>query len=57
MDEQKQIIASNPGHDQDRYAQLTGSTEGKARGGIEKGHRPSLKINRVRMVNTAALTQ
>jgi len=58
VDEQKQIILlATPVMTQDRYAQLTGLTEGQVRGQIEKGHLPSLKIGRVRMVNIAALSQ
>lgn len=58
MDEQKQIILlATPVMTQDRYVQLTGLTEGQVRGQIEKGHLPSLKVCRVRMVNIAALSQ
>ncbi len=58
MDEQKQIILiATPVMSQERYAQLTGLTEGQVRGQIEKGQLPSLKIGRVRMVNIAALSQ
>ncbi|MEA1080762.1 helix-turn-helix domain-containing protein [Marinobacter qingdaonensis] len=42
---------------QERFAQLTGLTEGQVRGMIEKGHLPSLKIGKPRMVNIAALSQ
>lgn len=58
MDEQKQIILlATPVMTQERYSQLTGLTEGQVRGQVEKGHLPSLKIGRVRMVNIAALSQ
>ncbi|MGM0769963.1 MAG: hypothetical protein ACQEV6_18285 [Pseudomonadota bacterium] len=58
MDEQKQIILlATPVMTQERYSQLTGLTEGQVRGQIEKGHLPSLKIGRVRMVNIALLSQ
>ena len=58
VDEQKQIILlATPVMTQERYSQLTGLTEGQVRGQIEKGHLPSLKIGRVRMVNIAALSQ
>ncbi|PHQ27421.1 hypothetical protein CLH62_07595 [Marinobacter guineae] len=58
MDEQKPIILlATPVMTQDRYAQLTGLTEGQVRGQIEKGHLPSLKVGRVRMVNIALLSQ
>jgi hypothetical protein len=42
---------------QERFAQLSGLSEGQVRGQIEKGHLPSLKIGRVRLVNVAALSQ
>ena len=51
------ILIATPVMSQERYAQLTGLTEGQVRGQIEKGHLPSLKIGRVRMVNIAALSQ
>ncbi|WP_417543030.1 hypothetical protein [Marinobacter sp.] len=58
MDEQKQIILlATPVMTQERYSQLTGLTEGQVRGQVEKGHLPSLKIGRIRMVNIAALSQ
>ena len=58
MDEQKHIILlATPVMTQERYAQLTGLTEGQVRGQIEKGHLPSMKIGRLRMVNIAALSQ
>jgi len=58
VDEQKQIILlATPVMTQERFAQLTGLTEGQVRGMIEKGHLPSLKIGKPRMVNIAALSQ
>tara|TARA_R110002096_G_scaffold355290_2_gene548500 strand:+ start:6551 stop:6799 length:249 start_codon:yes stop_codon:yes gene_type:complete len=58
VDEQKQIILlATPVMTQERYSQLTGLTEGQVRGQVEKGHLPSLKIGRIRMVNIAALSQ
>jgi len=58
VDEQKQIILlATSVMAQERYSQLTGLTEGQVRGQIEKGHLPSLKIGRVRMVNIALLSQ
>ena len=58
VDEQKPIILlATPVMTQDCYAQPTGLTEGQVGGQIEKGHLPSLKIGRVRMVNIAALSQ
>ncbi|SFJ40864.1 hypothetical protein SAMN05216429_102239 [Marinobacter persicus] len=58
VDEQKQIILiATPVMTQERYAQLTGLTEGQVRGQIEKGHLAFIKIGRVRMVNIAALSQ
>lgn len=53
VDEQKQIVLiATPVMTQDRYAQLRGLMEGQVRGQIEKGHLPSLKIGRVRMVTS-----
>lgn len=58
VDEQKQIILlATPVMTQERFAQLSGLTEGQVRGQVEKGHLPSLKIGRVRLVNIAALSQ
>jgi len=58
VDEQKQIILiATPVMTQERFAQLTGLTEGQVRGMIEKGHLPSLKIGKPRLVNIAALSQ
>lgn len=58
MDEQKHVILiATPVMTQERFAQLSGLTEGQVRGQIEKGHLPSLKIGRVRLVNVAALSQ
>lgn len=42
---------------QERFAQLSGLTEGQIRGMIEKGHLPSMKIGKPRLVNVAALSQ
>lgn len=42
---------------QERFAQLSGLTEGQVRGMIEKGHLPSVKIGKPRLVNVAALSQ
>lgn len=58
MDEQKHVILiATPVMTQERFAQLSGLTEGQVRGQIEKGHLPSFKIGRVRLVNVAALSQ
>ena len=58
MDEQKHVILiATPVMTQERFAQLSGLTEGQVRGQIEKGHLPSLKVGRVRLVNVAALSQ
>ena len=58
MDEQKPInVIPTPVMTQERFSQLSGLTEGQVRGQIEKGHLPSLKIGRVRLVNIAALSQ
>jgi hypothetical protein len=58
VDEQKHIhLISTPVMTQERFAQLSGLTEGQVRGQIEKGHIPSVKIGRVRLVNIASLTQ
>lgn len=58
MDEQKHVILiATPVMTQERFAQLSGLTEGQVRGQIEKGHLPSLKLGRVRLVNVAALSQ
>lgn len=58
MDEQKHVILiATPVMTQERFAQLSGLTEGQVRGQIEKGHLPSIKIGRVRVVNVAALSQ
>jgi hypothetical protein len=58
VDEQKHVILiATPVMTQERFAQLSGLTEGQVRGQIEKGHLPSLKVGRVRLVNVAALSQ
>jgi len=58
VDEQKHVILiATPVMTQERFAQLSGLSEGQVRGQIEKGHLPSLKIGRVRLVNVAALSQ
>jgi len=58
VDEQKHVILIvTPVMTQERFAQLSGLTEGQVRGQIEKGHLPSLKVGRVRLVNVAALSQ
>ncbi|ONF42340.1 hypothetical protein BTO32_16240 [Marinobacter lutaoensis] len=58
MDEQKHIILmATPVMTQERFAQLTGLTEGQVRGMIDKGHLPSMKIGKPRLVNVAALSQ
>ena len=58
MDEQKHVILiATPVMTQERFAQLSGLSEGQVRGQIEKGHLPSVKIGRVRLVNVAALSQ
>lgn len=58
MDEQKHIhLISTPVMTQERFAQLSGLTEGQVRGQIEKRHLPSIKIGRIRLVNIAALSQ
>lgn len=58
MDEQKQIILlATPVMTQERFAQLTGLTEGQVRGMIDKGHLPSVKLGKPRLVNIALLSQ
>lgn len=58
VDEQKQIILlATPVMTQERFAQLTGLTEGQVRGMIEKGHLPSIKIGKPRLVNVALISQ
>jgi len=58
VDEQKHIhLISTPVMTQERFSQLSGLTEGQVRGQIEKGHLPSIKIGRIRLVNIAALSQ
>ncbi|WP_236012291.1 MerR family transcriptional regulator [Marinobacter mangrovi] len=42
---------------QERFAELTGLTEGQVRGMIEKGHLPSLKVGKPRLVNIALLSK
>ena len=42
---------------QDRFSDLTGLSEATVRGMIEKGHLPTLKIGKRRMINVAALTK
>lgn len=39
----------------ERFAELSGLTEGVVQGMIEKGHLPSIKFGRYRMVNLALL--
>lgn len=58
MDEQKQIVMIPvPVMSQERFAELTGLSEGQVRGMIEKGHLPSMKCGKPRMVNIARLSQ
>lgn len=41
----------------ERFAELSGLEEGVVRGMIEKGHIPSVKLGRHRMVNLALVTR
>lgn len=50
-------MVSTPVMTQERFAQLSGLTEGQVRGMIEKGHLPSIKIGKPRLVNVVALSQ
>lgn len=44
-----------PRRDEERFAELSGLTEGVVQGMIEKGHLPSIKFGRYRMINLARL--
>lgn len=58
VDEQKHVfMGSIPVMTQERFSQLSGLTEGQVRGMIEKGHLPSIKIGKPRLVNVAALSR
>lgn len=58
VDEQNEfIVLATPVMTQGRFAQLTGLTEGQVRGMVDRGHLPTLKIGRMRLVNMAALSQ
>ncbi|HEX7047419.1 MAG TPA: hypothetical protein VF275_07595 [Gammaproteobacteria bacterium] len=41
----------------DKFAELSGLPEGVVQGMIEKGHLPSIKIGRYRLVNVAKLAK
>lgn len=41
----------------EKFAELSGLAEGVIQGMIEKGHLPSIKIGRYRLVNVAKLAQ
>ncbi|WP_295720433.1 DNA-binding protein [uncultured Halovibrio sp.] len=58
MDEQKHIVMIPvPVMSKERFAEMTGLSEGQVRGMIEKGHLPSMKCGKARMVNIARLSQ
>lgn len=58
MDEQKQIVMIPvPVMSKECFAEMTGLSEGQVRAMIGKGHLPSMKCGKARMVNIARLSQ
>ncbi|WP_308365134.1 MULTISPECIES: hypothetical protein [unclassified Microbulbifer] len=51
------MLPTGPYMTRERFSQVTGLPEGIVRGMIEKGHLPSTKIGKHRLVNTALLTK
>lgn len=55
MDEKLKPVGFAPVMTKERFAELTGLEEGVIRGMIDKGHLPSVKIGKHRLVNVALL--
>lgn len=51
------VMVVSPVVTKDRFAELSGLAEGVIQGMIEKGHLPSVKIGRHRLINLVDLTQ
>lgn len=51
------MVASGPIMTKKMFSQLTGLTEETIRGMVERGHLPTLKIGKHRMVNVALITK
>jgi len=55
--EEQPIPVSTPLATKERFAEMTGLGEDVIRGMIERGHLPSVKVGRYRLVNVALLNQ
>ena len=51
------LMAAGPVVTKRLYAQLSGHTEETIRGMVERGHLPTVKIGKHRMINLALLTK
>jgi excisionase family DNA binding protein len=57
LNNQQGILSSGPVVTKTLFSQLSGLSEEIIRGMIERGHLPSVKIGRHRMINLALLTK
>ena len=55
--EEQPIPVSTPLATKERFSEMTGLGEDVIRGMIERGHLPSVKVGRYRLVNVALLNQ
>jgi len=56
-DQKMNIPASAPVVTKARFSEMSGLTEETLRGMIERGHLPTLKVGKHRMINVALLTK
>lgn len=56
-EQKKALQATTPIVTKARFSEMSGLTEETLRGMIERGHLPTLKIGKHRMINVALLTQ
>lgn len=52
-----QLNTFTPAVTKEKYAEMTGLSEGVVRGQMEKGDIPTIKVGRRRLVNVAKITQ
>ncbi len=57
MDETNRPIAAGPLVTKRKFSEMSGLTEETIRGMIERGHLPTMKIGKHRMVNVALITK
>ncbi len=57
MNNKQSVLSSGPIVTKARFSLLSGLTEEVIRGMVEKGHIPSVKVGRHRMINLALLTK